>query len=98
MSSIDNGTDNGGLWEHFAADAAESLWQTVQLDPGSAPGFRCFGLALAAVGRFREAAQVWEQWKRLADKPPEEEAQGPVVERVRQAALALDLALRGSRD
>ena len=80
------------------ADAAESLWQTVQLDPASAPGFRCFGLALAAVGRFREAAQVWEQWKRLADKPPEEEAQGPVVDRVRQAALALDLALRGSRD
>jgi len=25
VSSIDNGTDNGGLWEHFAADAAESL-------------------------------------------------------------------------
>lgn len=80
------------------ADAAESLWQAVQLDPGSAPAHRCFGLALAATGRFREAAHIWDQWKRLSDKPPEEDVQGPHVERVRQAALALDLALRGSRD
>lgn len=80
------------------ADAAESLWQAVQLDPDSAPAHRCFGLALAAVGRFREAAQIWDQWKRLAEKPPEEDVQAPTVERVRQAALTLDLALRGSRD
>jgi hypothetical protein len=80
------------------ADAAESLWQAVQLDPGSAPAHRCFGLALAATGRFREAAHIWDQWKRLTDKPPEEDLQSTDVERVRQAALALDLALRGSRD
>jgi hypothetical protein len=80
------------------AEAAEALWQTVQLDPQSAQGHRLFGLALSAVGRFREAAQVWEQWRRLSGKPPEEDAQHPVVERVRQAALTLDLALRGSRD
>lgn len=80
------------------ADAAESLWQAVQLDPGSAPAHRCFGLALAATGRFREAAHIWDQWKRLTDKPPEEDLQSTYVERVRQAALALDLALRGSRD
>ncbi len=80
------------------ADAAESLWQAVQLDPGSAPAHRCFGLALAATGRFREAAHIWDQWKRLTDKPPEEDVQGPHVERVRLAVLALDLALRGSRD
>jgi len=80
------------------SEAAEALWQTVQLDPGSAPGHRCFGLALAAVGRFREAAQVWDQWRRLAERPPEEEAQVALVDRVRQAALTLDLALRGSRD
>jgi hypothetical protein len=80
------------------AEAAEALWQTVQLDPHSAQGHRLFGLALSAVGRFREAAQVWEQWRRLSGKPPEEDAQHSVVERVRQAALTLDLALRGSRD
>jgi thioredoxin-like negative regulator of GroEL len=79
-------------------EAAEALWQAVQLDPVSAPAQRLFGLALAAVGRFREAAQVWEQWKRLSEKPPEEETQGAAVERVRQAALAIELALRGSRD
>jgi Domain of unknown function (DUF4388)/Tetratricopeptide repeat len=80
------------------AEAAEALWQAVQLDPQSAPGHRLFGLALSAVGRFREAAQIWEQWRRLTGKPPEEDAQIPVVEGVRQAALTLDLALRGARD
>ncbi len=86
------------LAARHAAEAAEALWQAVQLDPQSAPACRCFGLALAAVGRFREAAQVWEQWRRLGDKPPEEDGQQAVVERVRQAALTLDLALRGGRD
>ncbi|HTS89981.1 MAG TPA: DUF4388 domain-containing protein [Gemmatimonadales bacterium] len=81
-----------------SADAAEALWQAVQLDPGSAPAHRLFGLALSGVGRFREAAQVWDQWRRLAGKAPEEDAQQPAVERVRQAALTLDLALRGSHD
>jgi len=79
-------------------EAAEALWQAVQLDPQNASAQRLFGLALAAVGRFREAAQVWEQWKRLAEKSPEEESQGSAVERVREAALAIELALRGSRD
>jgi len=80
------------------AEAAEALWQTVQLDSQSAPGHRLFGLALSSVGRFREASQVWDQWRRLAGKPPEEEAQAPAVDRLRQAALTLDLALRGARD
>jgi len=80
------------------AEASEALWQAVHLDGQSAPAHRLFGLSLAATGRFREAAQIWEHWRRLAAKPPEEEAQAAAVERVRQAALALDLALRGSRD
>jgi tetratricopeptide (TPR) repeat protein len=79
-------------------ESSEALWQAVQLDGESAPAHRLFGLSLAAVGRFREAAQIWEQWKRLTDKPPEETAQMPVVERAKQAALALELTLRGSRD
>lgn len=80
------------------AEAAEALWQAVQLDPQNGPAHRLFGLSLSAVGRFREAAHVWEQWRRLSGKAPEEDAQQPVVERVRQAALTLDLAVRGSRD
>jgi hypothetical protein len=79
-------------------ESTEALWQAVQLDPASAPAHRLFGLSLAAVGRFREAAQIWEQWKRLDDKSPDEVSQLPSVDRVRQAALALELALRGSRD
>jgi hypothetical protein len=79
-------------------EASEALWQAVQLDGQSALANRLFGLALAATGRFREAAQVWDQWRRLPEKPPEEEAQAPAVEQVRQAAIALDLALRGVRD
>jgi len=85
-------------WIAALCRPARSVWQVVQLDPQSAPGHRLFGLALAAVGRFREAAQVWDQWRRLVDKPPEEDAQSPAVERVRQAALTIDLALRGARD
>lgn len=79
-------------------EASESLWQAVQIDPVSAQGHRLFGMSLAAMGRFREAAQVWDQWKRLAERPPEEDAQMAVVDRVRQAALTIELALRGSRD
>jgi hypothetical protein len=79
-------------------EASEALWQAVQIDSVSAQGHRLFGLSLVAMGRFREAAQVWDQWKRLADRPPEEEAQMAAVDRVRQAALSLELALRGSRD
>jgi len=82
---------------HYA-DSSEALWQAVQLDPELAQAHRLFGLSLAAMGRFREAAQVCDQWKRLGDRSPEEEAQHAVVEKVRQAALALELALRGSRD
>jgi uncharacterized protein DUF4388/tetratricopeptide repeat protein len=79
-------------------EASDSLWQAVQLDPGSAPAHRLFGLALVALGRFREAAKIWDQWGRLEVMAPEEEAHMPVVDRIRQAALTLDLALRGSRD
>ena len=79
-------------------DASEALWQAVQLDPVSAPAHRLFGLSLVAVGRFREAAQVWDQWRRLDVMSPEEEAQVPIVEKVKQAALTIDLVLRGARD
>jgi cytochrome c-type biogenesis protein CcmH/NrfG len=78
-------------------ESTEALWQAVQLDPQSAAAHRLYGLSLAAEGRFREAAQVWDQWRRLREKSPEEAAHQATVERVREAALALDLALRGAR-
>jgi tetratricopeptide (TPR) repeat protein len=80
------------------SEASEALWYAVQLDPALAPAHRMLGLSLAALGRFREAAEVWEGWTRLGPMAPEEATQQPTVERVRQAALTIDLALRGSRD
>jgi tetratricopeptide (TPR) repeat protein len=79
-------------------DAADALWIAVELDSASAAAHRVLGLSLVACGRFREAVEVWDQWKRLGLMPPEEEAEMPLIERVRQAALTIDVALRGTRD
>ncbi|MEP6571133.1 MAG: tetratricopeptide repeat protein, partial [Gemmatimonadota bacterium] len=76
-------------------EAADSLWIAVELDPTSPAAHRVLGLSLAACGRFREAVEVWDQWKNLGLMPPEEEAEMPLIERVRQAALTIDVALRG---
>jgi tetratricopeptide (TPR) repeat protein len=80
------------------AEAMDALWYTVELDPISASGHRLLGLSLIALGRFHEAAEVWERWRRLGPMAPEESAQLPTVDRLRQAALTIDQALRGSRD
>lgn len=77
------------------ADASDSLWLSIELDPLSATSRRFLGYSLAAQGHFREAAEAWERWRRLGSLPPEEESQAALVERVRQAALTIDLALRG---
>jgi hypothetical protein len=50
------------------------------------------------MGRFQEASEVWDRWRRLGPMAPEESAQLPAVDRLRQAALTIDNALRGSRD
>lgn len=80
------------------AEATDSLWYTVELDPLSAPGHRLLGLSLVAAGRFHEAAEVWERWRRLGPMAPEESAQLSTVDKLRQAAVTIDQALRGSRD
>jgi predicted Zn-dependent protease len=81
-----------------AVQAAEALRHAVHLDPHSAPAHRLLGVALAGSGQFREAVQAVNQWAQLVDKPPEEEAQSAMVERVRDAAMTLDMVLRGLRD
>ena len=80
-----------------AAGAAEALRHAVHLDPHSPPAQRLFGVALAGAGQFREAVQAMDQWARLVDKPPEEEAEALMVERVRHAAMTLDMVIRGVR-
>jgi hypothetical protein len=56
------------------------------------------GFCLLGQGRFREAADEWDRWRQLGPQAAEEETQQPIVERVRQAALTIDVALRGIRD
>lgn len=79
-------------------EATEALWMSVSLDPGSAQSHRLLGLSLVAHGRFREAAQAWDHWRQLVPMPPEEETQVAMIDRIRQAALTIDVALRGSSD
>ena len=79
-------------------EATEALWFAVELDPLSAPARRLLGMSLVAAGKFREAVEVWDQWKQMQAMPPEEEAHLLIIERIRQAALTIDVALRGARD
>jgi len=79
-------------------EAAEALWMSAELDPVSAPARRLLGFCLLGQGRFREAADEWDRWRQLGPQAAEEETQQPIVERVRQAALTIDVALRGIRD
>ncbi len=79
-------------------EAAAALGRSMELDPSSTPLHRLLGYALVAVGRFQEAAEAWERWRQSGPKSPEEETQMPMIERVRQAALTIDVALRGTRD
>lgn len=76
-------------------EAAEALWLSAELDPVSAPARRLLGYCFLGQGRFREAADEWERWRQLGPQGADEEIQQPIVERVRQAALTIDGALRG---
>jgi hypothetical protein len=86
------------LAAHRYEEAAEALWRAAELDSTSPAALRYLGYAQAALGRFREAGESWERWANQAAKPPEEDAQAPVVERARQAALTLDLVLRSAHE
>ena len=79
-------------------DAVRALWSAAELDTTSVPALRYLGYALAALGRFAEAAEAWEGWLQAAPKPPEEEALVPMVDRLCQCALTIDMALRSAHE
>ena len=79
-------------------DAGAALQRALELDPDCVPAWRFMGLAFAAQGRFREAADACDRWNATDGLPPEETAHADTVRAVREAALTLDLALRGTRD
>ena len=85
---------------HLAAGraqaAVDALGRALRLDPRSAPALRVQGFAFAALGRFREAGESWDQWERLASQTPGEEAQLDEVRRARAAAQTLAGALTPS--
>jgi len=68
-----------------ASAAAEELRRALRLDPMLAAAHRQLGFALVSMGRFGEAVQSWDEWERLV-RTPDEEAQGAVVRRAREAA------------
>jgi hypothetical protein len=79
-------------------DAVRELWSAAELDTSSVPALRYLGYALAALGRFGHAAEIWERWLQAAPKPPEEEALVPLVDGLCQSALTFDLALRSAHE
>jgi len=60
----------------------------------SAAAQRYLGLAFAAAGKFREAADQLMRWSRISDLSPEEQELEPLVEQARNAALTLDENLK----
>ncbi|HEU4569677.1 MAG TPA: DUF4388 domain-containing protein [Gemmatimonadales bacterium] len=80
-----------------APEAVEAFRRTLQHDPNAAAAQRYLGAALAAAGKFRDAADQLMRWNRIADLPPEEQALEAPVEQARAAALALDEALKELR-
>jgi tetratricopeptide (TPR) repeat protein len=79
-------------------EAAEALWLSAELDPVFAPARRLLGFCLVGQGRFREAVEEWDRWRQLGPQATGEETQLQIIERVKQAALTIDGALRGIRD
>ncbi len=78
--------------------AEEALIESLRLEPALPAARRLLGLALAAQGRFGEAAAAWIEWERLTDRPPEEEMQTDSVRQWTEAAKTLALAMRVRRE
>jgi hypothetical protein len=78
--------------------ACEAFQQALRLDPLLASARRLLGVAQAALGRFEEAVESWERWRRQPNRPPEETALMPAVDRLRQATLTLAEAIRGRHE
>src|SRR5438132_921606 len=77
------------------ADAVEELRRALRLDPLAAAAHRVLGYALAATGRFGEAAEQWDQWERLAGHSETELALLDEAQRA-QAAAHLEAAQRAA--
>jgi hypothetical protein len=78
--------------------AASGLQEILRADPLMPEARRLFGVCQAALGRFRGAAETWRGWARLGTRTPAEEALGPAVDRLRQAAEILAEELESFRD
>ncbi|HEY3012302.1 MAG TPA: DUF4388 domain-containing protein [Gemmatimonadales bacterium] len=104
--SADNGRDHGtsltpaleALAKGEFEKAAKALQEVLRTDPLLPEARRLFGLCQAALGRFRGAAETWTSWARLGTRTPAEEALGPAIERLRQAAETLAEELESYRD
>jgi len=78
--------------------ACDAFQQALRQDPLLAAARRLVGVAQAALGRFEEAVESWERWRRQPNRPPEETALMPAVDRLRQATLTLAEAIRGRHE
>jgi hypothetical protein len=78
--------------------AANALQEVLRSDPLLPEARRLFGVCQMALGRFRSAAETWSSWARLGTRTPSEEALGPAVDRLRQAAETLAEELESYRE
>ena len=77
-------------------DEAEAAFQdAIRLEPLLASARRLLGVAQAAQGRFEDARNTWDRWRRLTVLPPGETALLPSIERLQHSALLLADAVRG---
>jgi hypothetical protein len=78
--------------------AAQMVQEILRADPLMPEARRLMGVCQAALGRFRGAAETWKSWSRLGTRTPSEEALGPEVDRLRQAAEILAEELESYRE
>jgi len=81
-----------------ALDADDELRRAIRLDPDCAIAHRLLGYTCCALGRFDEAAEAWGRWAEVAAEDPDEQWRADRVSRVREAALLLSRAIRGTDD
>ncbi|MDQ3138086.1 MAG: DUF4388 domain-containing protein [Gemmatimonadota bacterium] len=78
--------------------AAGALEELLRADPLMPEARRLLGLCYAALGRHREALDLWVSWTRLDTRTPGEEAEAPSVERLRQSVETILRELERYRD
>jgi tetratricopeptide (TPR) repeat protein len=84
------------LREGRSSEAVEEGRRAVRLDPESLEAHRWFALALTAAGRYREAAEQYQQWERLAGEDVSADQRRDVAEAL-SAAHTLERLLGGTR-